>query len=103
MLGESIEVELVAGDSQFESQGIFQLLDSLKIGHIIAWRKPKGRVNPPDVLTVRDRIDVEGPGWMRAVYKRLRAVVEGFNGRAKSRLALQRLGRLHSGLRHREA
>ena len=26
----------------------------------------------------------------RAVYKRLRAVVEGFNGRAKSRLAYQR-------------
>ena len=28
---------------------------------------------------------------MRVVYKRLRAVVEGFNGRAKSRLAYQRL------------
>ena len=91
VLGESIEVELVAGDSQFEPQGIFQLLDSLKIGSVIAWRCLKRRVDPPDVLTVRDRIDVEGPGWMRAVYKRLRAVVEGFNGRAKSRLALQRL------------
>ena len=34
---------------------------------------------------------VEGPGWMRAVYKRLRTVVEGFNGRAKSRLAYERL------------
>jgi len=28
---------------------------------------------------------------MRVVYKRLRAVVEGFNGRAKSRLAYRRL------------
>ncbi len=27
---------------------------------------------------------------MRVVYKRLRAVVEGFNGRVKSRLAYQR-------------
>ncbi len=90
VLGECIEVELLAADSQFESQSIFQLLDSLKIGHIIAWRRLKGRVNPPDVLTVKDRIDVEGPEWMRAVYKRLRAVVEGFNGRPKSRLAYQR-------------
>ena len=91
VLGECIEVELLAADSQFESQSIFQLLDSLKIGHIIAWRRLKGRVNPPDVLTVKDRIDVEGPEWMRAVYKRLRAVVEGFNGRAKSRLAYRLL------------
>ena len=30
---------------------------------------------------------MEGSEWMRVVYKRLRAVVEGFNGRAKSRLA----------------
>jgi len=27
-------------------------------------------------LTMKDRIDVEGPDWMRAVYKRLRTVVE---------------------------
>ena len=91
VLGECIEVELLAADSQFESQSIFQLLDSLKIGHIIAWRRLKSRENPPDVLTVKDRIDVEGPEWMRVVYKRLRAVVEGFNGRAKSRLGYQRL------------
>ena len=91
VLGESLEVELLAADSQFESQGIFELLESLKIGSIIAWRRLKGRANPPDVLTVKDRIDVEGPEWMRVVYKRLRAVVEGFNGRAKSRLGYQRL------------
>jgi len=48
-------------------------------------------VNPPDVLTVKDRIDVEGPEWKKRIYKRLRAVVEGFNGRAKSRLAYRRL------------
>ncbi len=91
VLGECIEVELLAADSQFESQGIFQLLDSLKIGHIIAWRRLKRRVNPPDVLSVKDRIDVEGPEWKRVVYKRLRAVVEGFNGRVKSRAAYSRL------------
>ena len=57
VLGESIEVELLAGDSQFESETIFMLLESLKISHIIAWRRLKGRVNPPEVLSVKDRID----------------------------------------------
>ena len=74
VLGECIEVELLAADSQFESQTVFDLLDSLKISHIIAWRRLKRRVNPSDVLTVKDRIDVEG-----------------FNGRVKSRLAYRRL------------
>jgi len=91
VLGESIEVELLAGDSQLESQALFMLVESLKMSHVIAWRRLKGRVNPPDVLSVKDRIDVEGPGWMRMLYKRLRAAAEGFNGRAKSRLAYQRL------------
>jgi hypothetical protein len=91
VLGECIEVELLAGDSQLESKQVFDLLEDLKIGYIISWRRMKGRVNPPDVLTVKDRIDVEGPEWKRVIYKRLRAVVEGFNGRAKSRLAYERL------------
>jgi len=91
VLGECIEVELLAADSQFESQAVFDLLESLKIGSIIAWRRLKNRENPPDVLSVKDRIDVEGPEWMRVVYKRLRAVVEGFNGRVKSRAAYSRL------------
>ena len=91
ILGECIEVELLAADSQFVSQGVFDLLESLKIGSIIAWRRLKSRENPADVLTVKDRIDVEGPEWMRAVYKRLRAVVEGFNGRVKCRLGYGRL------------
>jgi len=68
-----------------------KLLESLKVGHVIAWRRMKGQVNPPEVLSVKDRIDVEGPEWLRVVYKRLRAASEGFNGRAKSRLAYQRL------------
>ncbi|MCW3991418.1 MAG: hypothetical protein NWE79_01820 [Candidatus Bathyarchaeota archaeon] len=42
-------------------------------------------------MTVKDRIDVEGPEWKKRIYKRLRAVVEGFNGWAKSRLAYERL------------
>jgi len=91
VLGESLEVELVAGDSQLESETIFMLLESLKVGHVIAWRKLKGRVNPPEVLSVKDRIDVEGPEWLRGIYKRLRAAAESFNGRAKSRLGYQRL------------
>jgi hypothetical protein len=91
VLGENLEVELLAADSQFESQSVFDFLDSLKIGHIIAWRRMKGRDNPPKALTVKDRIDVEGPEWKKRIYKRLRAVVEGFNGRAKSRLAYERL------------
>jgi len=91
VLGECIEVELLAADSQFESQSVFDLLEDLKIGYIIAWRRLKGRENPPSVLTVKDRIDVEGPEHKRVVYKRLRAMVEGFNGRAKSRLAYERL------------
>ena len=37
------------------------------------------------------RIDVGGPEWKKIIYKRLRAMVEGFNGRVKSRLAYQRL------------
>jgi len=35
---------------------------------------------------VKGRIDVEGPGWKRLVYKRLRAMVEGYIGRVKARL-----------------
>ena len=73
------------------SQAIFDLLDKLKMSQVIAWRRLKGRVNPPEVLSVKDRIDVEGPEWMRVVYKRLRAAAESFNGRAKSRLGYQRL------------
>jgi len=91
VLGESLEVELLAADSQFESQSIFQLLESLKIGHIIAWRRLKSRVNPPEVLSVKDRIDVEGPEHLRCVYHRLRAPTEGLIGRVKSRLGFRRL------------
>jgi len=65
VLGECIEVELLAADSQFESQAVFRLLNSLKIGPIIAWRRLKSRESPPDVLTVKDRIDVEGPEWKK--------------------------------------
>jgi len=91
VLGEDLEVELLAGDSGFESRRVFEALDTRKVESLIAWRRMRGRENPPDVLTVRDRIDVEGPEWKRAAYKRLRAVVEGFIGRVKSRLAYGRL------------
>ena len=90
LLGENIELELAVADSQFESKTVFDSLKARKIGSIIAWRRLKGRVNPPDVLTVKDRIDVEGPEPLRVVYKRLRAMVESLNGRVKARLAYSR-------------
>jgi len=91
LLGEDMEVELAVGDSQFESENIFNGLEARKIGNLIAWRRLDGRVNPPDVLTVKDRIDVEGPEHLRVVYKRLRAMAESLNGRVKARLAYSRL------------
>lgn len=80
-------MEPLAADSQFEYQGMFDFLEPLKISHIKAWR----RVNPLDVLTVKDSIDMEGPEYKRVVYKRLRALVEGFIGRVKCRLGYGRL------------
>ena len=91
VLGESIEVELVAGDSQFESGQVFQILDARKIAAVIPWRRLKRRVNPSDVLSVKTRIDVEGPEHLRVVYKRLRSKSESLNGRVKARLAFSRL------------
>jgi hypothetical protein len=90
LLGEDIEVELAVADSQFESAAVFDSLRARGIGNIIAWRRLEGRENPPGVLTVKDRIDVEGPEYLRVVYKRLRAMVESLNGRVKSRLAYSR-------------
>ena len=86
VLGEDLEVELVVGDSQFESQRLFDWFGANRIANIVAWKRHRGHENPPDVLTVKDRIDVEGPEHLRVVYKRLRAMVESLNGRIKSRL-----------------
>jgi hypothetical protein len=91
LLGEDIEVELMAGDSQFESSQVFDALNSRKISGVIPWRRLKGRENPSDVLSVKDRIDVEGPEYLRVVYKMLRAKSESLNGRVKARLAYSRL------------
>jgi len=91
VLGENIEVELVAGDSQFESGRVFEALDARKMAAVIPWRRLKRRVNPPDVLSVESRIDVEGPEHLRVVYKRLRSKSESLNGRVKARLAFSRL------------
>jgi len=43
------------------------------------------------VLTVRDRVDMEGPEHKRVVYRRLQAVVKVFICQVKSRLAYGRL------------
>lgn len=79
-------MELVAGDNQLESRDILDALEARKVDYLIAWRRLKGRVNPSDVLTMKDRIDVEGPEHLRCIYHRLRAIVEGFNGRVNCRL-----------------
>jgi hypothetical protein len=86
VLGENMEVELIVGDSQFESEPLFDGLEAMRIANIVAWKRYKGHENPADVLTVKDRIDVEGPEYLRVVYKRMRAMVESLNGRVKSRL-----------------
>jgi len=91
VLGEDLEVELLAGDSGFESHRVFDVIEARKMSPLVAWRSMKQRVNPPDVLTVKDRIDVEGPEYKRVVYKRLRAMVEGFIGRVRCRLAYGQL------------
>jgi len=61
VLGEDIEPELLAGDSGFESRMVFEALEARRMAPLVAWRRLKRRVNPAGVLTVKDRIDVEGP------------------------------------------
>jgi hypothetical protein len=90
LLGEDIEVELVAGDSQFESEPVFDALNARRIEGVIPWRSLKGRVNPSNVLSVKERIDVDGPKHLRVVYKKLRSKSESVNGRVKARLAYSR-------------
>ena len=91
LLGEDIEVGLMAGDRQFESSQVFDTLNDMKVSGVIPWRRLKGRENPSYVLSVKDRIDVEGPEHLRVVYKMLRAQSESLNGRVKARLAYSRL------------
>jgi hypothetical protein len=91
ILGEDIELELVAGDSQLDSQAVFDSLESRKVAHIVARRRMRGRENPPDVLTVKDRIGVEGPDWMCVTYRLLRSKAESLIGRVKGRLGFERL------------
>ncbi|NQT09509.1 transposase, partial [Candidatus Bathyarchaeota archaeon] len=75
VLREDLELELLVGDSGFEPNGVFDAFEARKVAPLVAWRRMWGREKPPDVLSERDRIDVEGSEWMRVVYKRLRAVV----------------------------
>jgi hypothetical protein len=62
-------------------------LENRKIAHVIPWRKLKGRTNPPSVLTVKDKITVEGPEHLKIIYGRLRATAEGFMSTLKTSLA----------------
>jgi len=90
VLGEGLEVELVAGDSQFESGRVFRMLEEKRIDNLISWRRIRGRKNPAGVLTVKNRILVEGPEDKRVVFGRLRARVEGFISALKNHLAYSR-------------
>ncbi|MEM3601307.1 MAG: transposase [Candidatus Bathyarchaeia archaeon] len=85
-LGGDFEVELVVGDSQLESKKVFRKVENRKIAHVIPWRKLKGRTNPPDVLTVKDKISVEGPEHLKVIYGRLRATAEGFVSTLKTQI-----------------
>ena len=69
-------VELLVGDSGFESRRVFESLNACRMAPVVAWRRMRGRENPQDVLTGRGRIDVEDLEWMRAV----QAVVGGGGG-----------------------
>jgi hypothetical protein len=91
VLGEDIELELVAGDSQFDSGEIFRLLESHRVEHVIPWRRLRGREAPFGVLSLKSKIDVEGPEHLRCIYHRLRAPAEGLFGRAKTRLGFSGL------------
>src|SRR4030065_930440 len=82
LLGEDMEVELMAGDSQFESEQVFDTLNDMKVSGVIPWRRLRGRENPSDVLSVKDRIDVEGPEHLRVGCEVLRGLSEILNGRA---------------------
>jgi len=84
VLGEDLEVDLIAADSQLDSQAVFDSMESRKVGYVIARRRMRGRVNPPDVLTVKDRISVEGPERMCVVYRLLRSKAESLIERVKS-------------------
>jgi hypothetical protein len=53
VLGDDIELELLAGDSGFESSRVFNAIDARRIEDLIAWRRLKGRDNPPDMLTIK--------------------------------------------------
>jgi hypothetical protein len=85
-LGEDFEVEVMAGDSQLESERVFEIHENRKIIHIIPWRKLRGRINPPDVLIVKEKIQVEGPEHLKVIYGRLRAQAESFISTLKNHL-----------------
>ena len=53
LLGEDIEVELTAADSQFESEQVFDSLRARRISSIIAWRR-LGRSREPAWSSYRE-------------------------------------------------
>jgi len=48
--------------------------------------KGEGENKPPDVLTVKDKITVEGPEHLKVIYGRLRATAEGFVSTLKTQI-----------------
>ena len=49
---------------------IFGLLEYHRVSRVIPWRRLNRRMNPAEVLSVKDRIDVEGSEHFRCVYHR---------------------------------
>ena len=46
VLGEGMEVELLAGNSGFEARRVFKALEDGRIAPLVAGRREKGRENP---------------------------------------------------------
>jgi len=63
VLGECIEVELLTADSQFESQAVLDLLDSLKISHIIARRRLKSISSAPKPIIIERACAQRATSW----------------------------------------
>ena len=78
VLGEDIEVELLAGDSGFESSRVYEALKARRIAPLIAWRRTTGMDNLADVISERDRID-EGTAHQRLFIKKAPGFIGGLH------------------------
>jgi len=66
------------------------MLKERKIGHIIVWRRMKGRGNPFGCSHRQGQHQRGGPEYLRCIYQRFKAMSESLNGRVETRLAYSR-------------